>query len=366
MLASTVLGPRTIPDLEPVQLLRPDAERTTHDRYSVSLSNDELLALYAAMATTRALDREFTNLQRQGQLALYASCMGQEAAQVGLAAALDVDDWLFPQYRELGAWVWRGVDPGGVGLHWRGTWHGGFDLIEHRSAPMCIPIGTQALHAVGYAMGVTLDGASNVAVACIGDGATSEGDVHEALNFAAVYSAPCIFFVQNNQWAISVPVAEQTKSASIAHKAIAYGMPGVRCDGNDVLATYAVVKDAASRARTGGGPTLVEAVTYRMAPHTTSDDPTRYRIDDEVDLWAKLDPIDRIRRLLVREEILTDPAQRVVEDDASAAAARLRESVVDAPDVDPDELFAHVFVEPTPALLEQREALRNELHHGYT
>jgi 2-oxoisovalerate dehydrogenase E1 component alpha subunit len=364
--ATTMLSSQVVPDLEPVQLVRPDGTRADHHRYSSGLEGDELVALFDAMIVTRTVDQEFINLQRQGQLALYPSCKGQEAAQVGLAAALNERDWLFPQYRELGAWVWRGVDPGGVAVMWRGTWHGGADLLEHASAPISIPIGTQALHAVGFAMGIALDGESAVAVACIGDGATSEGDVHEAMNFAAVYKAPCVFFVQNNQWAISVPLREQTKSASIAHKAIAYGMPGVRCDGNDVLATQAVVKDAVERARQGGGPTLVEAVTYRLEAHTTSDDPTRYRSAQELEVWEQLDPLSRYDRMLQREGLLTDEIRAAIASRASAAAQRLRDAVVDVPAADPDDLFDYVFVEPTQALLEQREELRAELRHHAT
>jgi pyruvate dehydrogenase E1 component alpha subunit len=360
-MATTMLG---TPSLEPVQLLQHDGTRVEHHRYRSDPTRDELIALYEAMVVTRVLDQELINLQRQGQLALYGSCRGQEAAQVGLASALQERDWLFPSYRELGVWVWRAVDPVGLGAMWRGTWHGGADLVEHRSAPMSIPIGTQALHAVGYAMGIALDGEPSVAVACFGDGATSEGDVHEAMNFAAVYEAPCIFFVQNNQWAISVPFHEQTSCASIAQKAVAYGMPGVRCDGNDVLATRAVVKEAADRARRGGGPTLIEAVTYRMEAHTTSDDPTRYRTAEELELWAQLDPLSRFGRMLEREGLLTDEVRHATEARASALSASLRDGIVDAPDLDPDELFAHVFAEPTPALLEQREELRAELAHG--
>ena len=354
---------REVPDLEPVQLIRPDGTRLEHDRCEVDLSRAELIRMYGAMVVTRALDIEFVNLQRQGQLALYPPARGQEGAQVGAAWALQPTDWIFPQYREMGMWVVRGIDPVGIAALWRGIWHGCTGLVERGCAPVSIPIGTQALHAVGYAMGVALDGGSDVAVACVGDGATSTGDVHEALNFAAVYDAPCIFFVQNNHWAISLPLTEQLRAPSIAHKAIGYGMPGVRVDGNDVLATYAVVKEAAARARAGQGPTLVEAVTYRMGAHTTSDDPTRYRTEEELAKWARLDPIERFRRYLRREGILDNDAQDVADAQAAAAAAHLRENVYDAPDGDPLEVFEHVFVHPTPALLEQAEELRRELSH---
>ena len=222
--------------------------------------------MLTAMIVTRRLDEEFVNLQRQGQLGLFASCRGQEAAQVGAASALRPTDWLFPQYRELGAFVVRRIPPEAIAMMWRGVCHGGMDLLEYCSAPISIPVGTHALHAVGYAMGISLDGDDGVAAAFIGDGSLSEGDVHEALNMAGVFQAPCIFFVQNNQWAISVPASKQTRAATIAQKALAYGMPAVRCDGNDVLACSEAMIEAVLRARSGDGPTLIEAVTYRAGP----------------------------------------------------------------------------------------------------
>ena len=294
-MATTTFHDPADTSLELVQLVRPDGTPTDDPRHPIVLNDSEYRSFYDAMVVTRTLDQEFINLQRQGQLALYPSCRGQEAAQVGAGYAMAQTDWMFPQYRELGVWVARGVDPAGIGVMWRGTWHGGGDLLEHGSAPISIPIGTHALHAVGYALGAALDRDPVAAIAFIGDGATSEGDVHEAMNFAAVLDAPCVFFVQNNQWAISVPVERQTKAPSLAHKAIGYGMPGVRCDGNDVLACYAVVQEAVDRARRGGGPTLIEAVTYRMEAHTTSDDPTRYQPREELDEWSRKDPIERYR-----------------------------------------------------------------------
>ncbi len=254
-----------------------DGTPTAEYRYGRDLPAETLCWLYEMMVVTRELDTEFVNLKRQGELALFASCRGQEAAQVGAAACLRKTDWLFPQYRELGAYLVRGIPPGHVGAAWRGTWHGGLEFTKKCCAPISIPIGTQTLHAVGAAMAAQRLGEDSVTVAFLGDGATSVGDVHEALNFAAVFTAPCVFYVQNNQWAISVPIYKQTAAPSIAHKAIGYGMPGIRVDGNDVLACYAVMAEAAARARAGGGPTLIEAVTYRLGPHTTSDDPTRYR-----------------------------------------------------------------------------------------
>ncbi|MFB8404580.1 pyruvate dehydrogenase (acetyl-transferring) E1 component subunit alpha [Streptomyces sp. NPDC055912] len=348
-------------DPRPVALITPEGLPVDHPQFDVTLSSEELTELYEWMVVTRAVDAEFVNLQRQGQLALYPSCRGQEAAQVGCAAALRHDDWLFPQYRELGLFLMRGIPASAVGAVWRGTWHGGWGFPEHACAAMSIPIGTHALHAVGAAMAAPRLGEDSLTVAFIGDGATSEGDVHEALNFAAVKAAPCVFYIQNNQWAISVPLSEQTRAPSLAHKAVGYGMPGIRVDGNDVLACRAVTEQAAARARSGGGPTLIEAVTYRLAPHTTSDDPTRYRTQDEVDHWERLDPIPRYRRYLAHRGLWHEEAEDRARDRAARMCAELREGVFDAPDVPPTELFAHVLREPTKDLLEQSGQLLAEL-----
>src|SRR3954468_5271668 len=275
-------------ELEPIQLIAPDGTPTLERRYRRALPPETLAWLYESMVVTRELDTEFVNLQRQGELALFGSCRGQERAQIGTAACLRKTDWLFPQYREIGAFLLRGITPAQMAAVWRGRWHGGLGFTEKCVAPIAIPIGTHGLHAVGAAMAAQRLGEDSVTVAYLGDGAMSEGGPHEALNLAAVFKAPCVFFVQNNQWAISVPVSRQHAGPSIAHRAIGYGMPGVRVDGNDVLACYAVMAEAAERARAGDGPTLVEAVTYRMAPHTTSDDPSRYRDSSEVQTWEAL------------------------------------------------------------------------------
>ncbi|HEX9711260.1 MAG TPA: pyruvate dehydrogenase (acetyl-transferring) E1 component subunit alpha [Actinomycetota bacterium] len=349
------------PSIEPVQLLSPEGALIERDDYPLSLDDHDYIRIHEQLVETRTLDREFVNLQRQGQLALFPSCLGQEAAQVGSAIALDSVDWIFPQYRELGVFVVRGVDPVGIGHMWRGTWHGGDGLLEKNCAPLSVPIGTHALHAVGHALGSRLLRETTVTVAYVGDGATSEGDVHEAMNFAAVFETPCLFFVQNNQWAISVPVSRQTRAPSIAHKAIAYGIPGIRCDGNDVLACYAVTRAAAERARRGEGPTLIEAVTYRLGPHTTSDDPTRYRTDDEVEYWRSLDPILRYEAYLKSAGIWSQEIERAAADKAAEAAGRLRAGIYEAPHGDPLELFDHVYSTSPPTLERQREQLRAEL-----
>lgn len=347
--------------LEPVQLIGPDGTPTAENRYSRGLPEETLCWLYELMVLTRELDIELVNLQRQGELALYASCRGQEAAQVGAAAPLRKTDWLFPQYRELGVFITRGIPAGHVAAAWRGTWNGGMEFTAKCCAPITVPIGTQALHAVGAAMAAQRLDEHSVTVAFVGDGATSEGDVHEALNFAAVFATPCVFYVQNNQWAISVPLRRQTAAPSLAHKAIGYGMPGIRVDGNDPLACYAVMAEAAERARTGGGPTLIEAVTYRLGPHTTSDDPTRYRSSAELDHWSALDPIPRYRAYLSNIGVWS----RRLEDRIAARAKRLRTELRDvtvgSADVDIDEVFTAVYAEITPELQQQRRALRAEL-----
>jgi pyruvate dehydrogenase E1 component alpha subunit len=353
-------GPRVGPI---VQAIRPDGTPNPTTELDPSALDDRLAELYTAMVVTRGLDEEYVNLQRQGQLALFPSCRGQEAAQIGCTVALRPDDWLFPQYRELGAFLVRGVPPGDIGLAWRGTWHGGLGFVERCVAPMSIPIGTQALHAVGAAMASTWLGDETVSVAFIGDGATSEGDVHEAMNLAAVQDAPCLFFIQNNGYAISTPVDEQCR-APLADRAAGYGMPGVQVDGNDLVACHHVVAEAAARARAGGGPTLIEAITYRMGPHTTSDDPTRYRDDEEVATWAERDPILRTRRHLERIGAWSDAVGAAAEEEARTRRTELRAVVVDAPDGDPLEVFDHVFVEPPPSLLAQRAELALELGTG--
>lgn len=351
-------------DLEPVQLIAPDGTPTSSSaasRYRRDLPPETLAWLYETMVVTRDLDGEFVNLQRQGELALFASCRGQEAAQIGAAACLRKTDWLFPQYREIGAFLVRGITPAQIAAVWRGKWHGGLGFTDKCVAPIAIPIGTHGLHAVGAAMAAQRLGEDSVTLAFVGDGATSAGDVHEALNFAAVYRAPCVFLVQNNQWAISVPVSAQMAGPSIAHRAIGYGIPGVRVDGNDVLACFAVTAEAAQRARDGGGPTLIEAVTYRMGPHTTSDDPNRYRSREEVQQWAARDPIARYRTYLQSAGVWTERLEERVRARSKRLRADVRDAVVGAEDFDVAEVFDAVYHDITPDLAAQREQLAAEL-----
>ena len=350
-----------LPNLEPVQLL--DREGTFRERedYPLDLKDEDLRSLYRHMVVSRRVDKEAINLQRQGQLGVYASCLGQEAAQVGSAYALSEQDWIFPSYRELAAGITRGIDTAATLHLYRGTWLSDHDPYDFNFALMAIPIGTQCLHAAGFAMGAKFDGKPIVTMVYFGDGATSEGDPHEAFNFAGAFQAPCIFFCQNNQYAISVPLSKQTHAPSIAHKGVGYGMPGVRVDGNDVLGTYAVTKWAAERARQGDGPTLIEALTYRMEAHTTSDDPTRYRSDDELQYWSTFDPIARMERFLKNRDLWDDDFAQDVEDRAAEQSKHVREKIYDAPHGDPMELFEHVYVDPPPHYERQKAQLQAEL-----
>ena len=257
--------------------------------------------------------------------------------------------------------VARGIDPLEVLQEFRGTAHCGFDPLAHRVAAPATPIATQTLHAAGIGMAARNAGDPIVVVSYCGDGATSEGDFHEGLNFAAVFGAPCVFVVSNNQYAISVPLSRQTHAPTLAHKAIGYGMPGVRVDGNDVLAVYAAVHAAVNRARAGQGPTLVECVTYRLEAHTNSDDHTRYRDADEVARWAGRDPVARFERYLVRDGLLDDRRRDAVRDEAEAVAARVREQVAAMAPPAPDSLFRYVYTEPTEMLREEQQLLAGEL-----
>lgn len=345
----------------PITLIEPDGTATEEHRYRRDLPTETLCWLYENLILSRDLDGEFINLQRQGELALYASCRGQEAAQVGAAGCLRKTDWLFPQYRELGVFLIRGISVAQMAVIWRGSWHGGLNFTDKCCAPISIPIATHALHAVGAAMAAQRLGEDSVTVAFMGDGASSEGDAHEALNLAAVYRAPCVFYVQNNQWAISVPANEQYAASSIAHRAAGYGMPTIRVDGNDVLACYGAMQEAAAGARQGDGPTLIEAVTYRIGPHTTSDDPTRYRDDHEVEQWIQRDPITRYRKYLQNLGVLDERIEQRVATHSQRLRDQLRAAVVDAPDFDIGDMFEHVYAEMTPELVVQRHQLLTEL-----
>ncbi|MBB1244492.1 pyruvate dehydrogenase (acetyl-transferring) E1 component subunit alpha [Streptomyces durbertensis] len=317
--------------------------------------------LHRAMVVGRAFNRQATAFSRQGRLAVYPSSRGQEACQVGSVLAVRPTDWLFPTYRESVALLTRGIDPVEVLSLFRGDRHCGYNPRAEHTAPQCTPLATQCLHAAGLADAARMAGDPVVALAYIGDGATSEGDFHEALNYAAVRRAPVVFLVQNNQYAISVPLAKQTAARTLADKAAGYGMPGVRVDGNDVLEVYHAVREAADRARSGGGPTLVEAVTYRLEAHTNADDDSRYRPEGEAEDWADRDPVVRLEERLLAEGVLDTEAVAEVEAAATAFAAELSARFDESPRRDPMELFQHVYHQLPPHLREQAARLAAEL-----
>ncbi len=332
-----------------VRLLNPQGRRVWRPGHDHDLPAEQLRGFYRDMVLVRRVDTEATALQRQGELGLWASLLGQEAAQVGAARAMRPQDHAFPTYREHGVAWCRGVAPATVLGMFRGTSHGGWDPAEHGFHLYTVVIGAQTLHATGYAMGVQRDGAvgtgdsrrDTAVLAFLGDGATSQGDVSEAFNFAAVANAPVVFFCQNNQFAISEGNERQTR-VPLYRRASGFGFPGLRVDGNDVLAVHAVTRAALDRARAGEGPTLIEAWTYRMGAHTTSDDPTRYRASAEVEEWRAKDPISRLRTLLEREGHADEEFFAQVEAEAKALAADLRAACRAMPDPDPATLFDHV------------------------
>jgi pyruvate dehydrogenase E1 component alpha subunit len=327
----------------------------------VALDDEALRRLYRAMATSRRVDRQAINLTRQGALGVFASSRGQEAAQVGAVFALGDADWLFPSYRDTVGTYARGVDIVEILALFQGSWHSGFDPYQHRVAPLTTPLATQALHATGLAMAARLRRDPIVALTFIGDGAASEGDSHEAMNMAAVYSAPVVFFVQNNQYAISVPIKLQMHTSSIALRAAGYGMPGVIVDGNDVLAVHSATRRAVEHARSGDGPTLIEALTYRMEAHTTADDHTRYRTREEIDLWEGKDPVKRFDALLRERGVIDDEYVAAVDADADREAERMRASLFGKKGGDPREMFEHVYATLPRHLAEQRALLDAEL-----
>lgn len=314
-----------------------------------------LLRGYKTMVIGRRLDQQATNLAKQGYLTVYPSSRGQEACQVGAALALEAADWLFPTYRDTVAMISRGVDPVEALTLLRGDWHCGFKPRVVRTAPHATPLATHAAHAVGLAMATRLAGDDAVALVLCGEGATSEGDFHEAVNLAAVFNAPVVFLVQNNGYAISVPAAKQFRARSVADKAIGYGVPGVEVDGNDYGAVHQVVRDALSRARRGGGPSLIEARTYRMAPHTNSDDPSLYRDPAEAEEWLKKDPIARLKARLEAAGVWSQALEDELGQEAEASAGRMRAGVMQPAPPDPDSLFSHVYASPPPHLLQQQQ-----------
>jgi len=337
-----------------LQILRPDGSLTSDPPVDIERTRE----LFAAMLTARRYDEKATAIQKQGRLATYAPLRGQEAAQIGSAAALRPDDWMVATYRDAAAMWMHGYGWELLLLGRMGDERGGHPADGVPVLPPSITVGAHMLHAVGLAWAARIRGEDRIAITYFGDGATSEGDFHEAMNFASVYRTGTVFVCQNNGYAISMPVSGQTASATISQKALAYGMEGVRVDGNDLFAVLAATNAAAGKARTGRGPTLIEAVTYRVGPHTTTDDPGRYRTGGEEAMWRDLDPVERVRRYLVAESAWDAEWEAQVLAEATGdieTAVRRAESL---PAADGLEIFEAMFERLTPDLARQQGDVR--------
>src|SRR5690348_3769217 len=337
-----------------------DSEGNLDTALEPKLADTDLRSLYRAMLLARRLDERMVRLQRQGRIGTFAPTKGQEAAQIGSIFSLRPTDWMVPSFRETASMIWRGWPIEKLLLFFAGYLEGGQPAPDQHDLPITIPVSTQLPHAVGLAYAAQYRQDDVVVMAYFGDGATSEGDFHEALNFAGVWHVPVVFVCQNNQWAISVPLKKQTNSKTIAQKALAYGLPGIQVDGNDVLAVYAAAREAVDRARAGQGPTLIECVTYRLGVHTTADDPTKYRTDEEVKFWEQKDPLTRFRAYLEKKKLLEASVEDQVDEEIARAVARFEAT---AP-ADPLVMFDHVYAELPPELKAQRETLAETLRSG--
>jgi pyruvate dehydrogenase E1 component alpha subunit len=337
-----------------------DAEGDLDTSLEPKLPAAELKRLYRAMLLGRRLDERMVRLQRQGRIGTFAPIKGQEASQLGSVCTLKPTDWMVPSFRETAAMIWRGWPIEKMLLFFAGYLEGGQPAPDQRDLPICIPVSTQLPHAVGLAYAAQYRNDDAVVMAYFGDGATSEGDFHEAVNFAGVWHVPVVFVCQNNQWAISVPLKKQTHSRTIAQKALAYGIPGIQVDGNDILAVYAASLEAVARARAGDGPTLIECVTYRLGVHTTADDPTKYRSNEEVAEWERKDPLTRFTGYLKKKRLLDDGLEKEVDAEIAAAIARFETTAA----ADALTMFDHVYAELPPDLKTQREALAERLRKG--
>jgi pyruvate dehydrogenase E1 component alpha subunit len=349
----TVLEPRF--QVEHLSIL--DADGKLDAALEPPLTAAELRALYRAMLLGRRFDERMVRLQRQGRIGTFAPIKGQEASQMGSAFALRPTDWTVPSFRETAAMIWRGWPIEKLLLFFAGHLEGGQPAPDQRDLPVTIPVATQLPHAVGLAYAAQYKGDDAVVMAYFGDGATSEGDFHEAMNFAGVWHVPVVFVCQNNQWAISVPLKKQTHSRTLAQKALAYGLPGLQVDGNDVLAVYAAAREAVDRARAGDGPTLIECVTYRLGMHTTADDPTKYRSEEEVKAWERKDPFTRLVPYLRRKKVPIDGLEAEVDAEIEAAVQRFEAW----PPADPLTMFDHVYAELPPDLKAQRDEVDRRL-----
>jgi pyruvate dehydrogenase E1 component alpha subunit len=325
------------------------------------IHDEDLLRMHRIMLLSRRFDEKLLTWQREGRIGTFAPVKGQEASQIGAVAALEDEDWFVPSFREAAAAIWRGTPLAGLILYNGGFNEGGHIPEDKHDLPIAIPVASQIPHAVGLAYAAKYRGSKEIVLTFFGDGATSEGDFHEALNFSGLLKVPAVFVCQNNHWAISVPREKQSASKTLAQKAVAYGLHGVQVDGNDLLAVFSAVSEAAERARSGEGPTLVECVTYRMSVHTTADDPGKYRDEEEVEQWKKRDPITRLQKYLAHRDLISDEdidtleeeIGKEIEDAWEKAQARMKE--LDSP----YEIFEHMYAEPPGYLQEQREDFKD-------
>ncbi len=329
-----------------------------------SLNDEQLVYLYKTMIYSRIIDEKALSYQRQGRMLTYAPNIGQEAAQVGSAYAMEEDDWLVPSFRELGALLIRGVPLEKIYLYWYGNEFGSHLEADMKVLPVSVPISSQFQHATGIGMANNIKKENNVVVTYVGDGGTSHGDFHEALNFAAVFKVPVVFIVQNNQYAISLPRHKQTASKTIAQKAVAYGMPGILVDGNDIFAMYSATKEAINRGRNGEGPTLIEAYTYRLGAHTTSDDPTKYREDAEVEEWKEKDPILRFKKYLLAKGLINDEWEEKIKKELNDKVGKIFEEIEGKSDTEIEDIFKYQYETMPPQLEEQLEDYKEFLEGG--
>lgn len=332
------------------------------EAFEPQIEVEELIRLYRCMLLARRFDERLLELQRQGRIGTFAPIQGQEAAHLGAVAALRPTDWMVPSFRETAAELWRGRSLENIIIAHNGFEQAGAMPEGSRNLPIAVPVASQIPHAVGLAWAAKYRQSGEVVMTFFGDGATSEGDFHEGLNFASVFQVPAVFICQNNHWAISVPLRRQTRSRTLAQKAIAYGMPAMQVDGNDLLAVYAAAWEAVERARTGGGPTLIECVTYRLSMHTTADDPKRYRTDEEVQQWRRRDPLPRFEQYLITKGVLAEDRisdlQSEITQAIQAAVARAEEQMQSLRD--PLAIFDHLYAEMPPYLKEQKQMLAEE------
>lgn len=327
------------------------------------LSDADLRKLYKTMLSSRLFDERLLHMQRQGRIGTYGPTKGQEAASLGVAFVLRQGDWLVPSFRETAAMLWRGWPMERIMLWWGGHEAGNVPSEPINDLPICVPVASQCPHAMGIAWGAKLSGDGTVCTGFVGDGGTSEGDFHEALNFAGVYKVPLVMIVQNNQWAISIPRERQTAAATIAQKAIAYGIDGIQVDGNDILAMIVAAGEAVEKARSGGGPTLIEAITYRLSMHTTADDPKKYRSAEEVKPWEAKDPLIRFRNYLIKKNLLNEKVEKVIEEEIHAELTEAVEGY-ERYEIDTYGMFKHMYKDMTPELKRQMAELKEYLEGG--